>query len=209
MSDETPAPRPTAIWLDSRSIRVLAHPLRSRLLGRLRVEGPATATQLAARLGTNSGATSYHLRKLAEVGLVVEDTESGDARDRWWKAAHEFTSWSQDQFLDDPDDRAAATWLIGDHLRMNTAKTQNWLDAAQEWPREWVKAADLSDYRLFLTAEQTRALTRELDEVVLRHRALAELPESGAADRGPCPAEGEPTHVAVILHVHPWLTGPV
>lgn len=204
MSD---APRPTQAFLDSRSIRVLAHPLRSRLLGRLRVEGPATATQLATRLGTNSGATSYHLRKLAEVALVVEDTRSGDGRDRWWKAAHDYTTWSQEQFLDDPDDRAAATWLIGDHLRMNTAKTQDWLDAAQEWPREWVKASDLSDYRLFLTAEQTGALTRELDEVILRHRALAAVPAAGA-DRGQSPAEGEPTNVAVILHVHPWLSGP-
>ncbi len=204
MSDETPVPRPTAIWLGSRSIRVLAHPLRSRLLGRLRVDGPATATQLASRLGTNSGTTSYHLRKLAEVGLVLEASDSGDARDRWWKAAHDFTSWSQDQFLDDPDDRAAATWLIGDHLRMNTAKTQAWLDAAQEWPREWVKASDLSDYRLVLTAEQTRALNRELDQVVLRHRALAELTSPG----NDIPAEGEPTNVAVILHVHPWVNAP-
>lgn len=204
MSDESAVPQPTAIWLDSRSIRVLAHPLRSRLLGRLRVDGPATATQLASRLGTNSGTTSYHLRKLAEVGLVLEDSDSGDARDRWWKAAHEFTSWSQDQFLDDPDDRAAATWLIGDHLRMNTAKTQAWLDAAPEWPREWVQAAELSDYRLLLTAEQTRALTRELDQVILRHRGLAELAGSGDT----IPADGEPTNVAVIFHVHPWINGP-
>ncbi|MGQ0631235.1 MAG: helix-turn-helix domain-containing protein [Sporichthyaceae bacterium] len=203
MSDETQASRPTQVLLDSRSIRVLAHPLRSRLLGRLRVEGPATATQLATRLGTNSGATSYHLRKLAEVGLVVEDITSGDARDRWWRAAHDYTTWSQDQFLDDPDDRAAATWLIGDHLRMNTAKTQDWLDAAGEWPREWVKAADLSDYRLLLTATQAAELTRELDAVITRYRVTGDLPATGTI-----PREGEATSVAVILHVHPWLHGP-
>ena len=50
---------------------MLAHPLRSRLLDELRLSGPATATTLAAVLHTNSGATSYHLRKLAEVALVV------------------------------------------------------------------------------------------------------------------------------------------
>ncbi|WP_242653142.1 winged helix-turn-helix domain-containing protein, partial [Intrasporangium flavum] len=66
-------PMPDNIWLTPESLRVLAHPLRSRLLGALRRGGPATATDLAAALGTNSGATSYHLRKLESVGLV-EDT---------------------------------------------------------------------------------------------------------------------------------------
>ena len=67
---------------DTRQLRVLAHPLRSRLVGALRFHGPATATQLAARLGTNSGATSYHLRQLAEVGLVEDDAERSSGRDR-------------------------------------------------------------------------------------------------------------------------------
>jgi hypothetical protein len=32
------------------------------MLGMLRIDGPATATTLAARLGINTGAASYHLR---------------------------------------------------------------------------------------------------------------------------------------------------
>ena len=47
---------------DATALKALAHPVRLRMLGMLRVDGPATATQLAARLGLNSGATSYHLR---------------------------------------------------------------------------------------------------------------------------------------------------
>ena len=66
---------PSTAQLDSVRLRTLAHPARARLLGLLRIEGPATATALAQRLGTNSGQTSYHLRQLAAVGLVVEDTE--------------------------------------------------------------------------------------------------------------------------------------
>ena len=80
--------------LDATAIRVLAHPLRSLLLSRLRRDGPATATELAEELGTNTGATSYHLRKLEEVGLVT-DTEQGEGRRRVWQAAsrsHSFTS---------------------------------------------------------------------------------------------------------------------
>ncbi|WP_197429671.1 ArsR/SmtB family transcription factor, partial [Auraticoccus cholistanensis] len=77
---------PTGFRLDASSLRVLAHPLRSRLLSALRTGGPATATDLASRLGTNTGATSYHLRKLESVGLVV-DTEEGEGRRRLWRAS--------------------------------------------------------------------------------------------------------------------------
>lgn len=82
----------TGLRLDAGSLRVLAHPLRSRLLGALRRDGPATATDLAAALGTNSGATSYHLRKLEAVGLVA-DTGKGEGRRRLWRAATRSHSW--------------------------------------------------------------------------------------------------------------------
>ena len=55
------------------------------MLGMLRIDGPATATSLAARLGINTGQTSYHLRQLAQHGFVVDDDERGNGRERWWK----------------------------------------------------------------------------------------------------------------------------
>src|SRR3954453_11984844 len=72
-------------------LKVLSHPGRLRMLGLLRSDGPATATTLAARLGLNTGATSYHLRQLEKHGFVVEDEEPGNGRDRWWRAAHTTT----------------------------------------------------------------------------------------------------------------------
>ena len=84
MSAESVTPDPTAL-------RSLSHPVRLRMLGLLRSEGPSTASRLAERLGLNSGATSYHLRHLAQHGFVVDDPERGNARDRWWRAAHQAT----------------------------------------------------------------------------------------------------------------------
>ncbi|RYE79717.1 MAG: ArsR family transcriptional regulator, partial [Myxococcales bacterium] len=81
----------TGITLDATAVKVLAHPLRSRLLSALRRDGAATATDLAAALGTNSGATSYHLRKLESVGLV-EDTGDGEGKRRLWRASTRFHS---------------------------------------------------------------------------------------------------------------------
>ncbi|MGB0191497.1 MAG: helix-turn-helix domain-containing protein, partial [Nocardioides sp.] len=43
-------------------LKALTHPVRVRMLGMLRIDGPATSTTLAQRLGLNTGATSYHLR---------------------------------------------------------------------------------------------------------------------------------------------------
>lgn len=204
------------VHLDSASLRVLAHPLRSRILGRLRAEGPTTATRLAARLGTNSGTTSYHLRKLAEVGLVEEDEASGDLRDRWWRAAHQITSWSQAEFQDDPDDRAAADWLIGYHLRTMTQKTQDWLDASPDWPVEWLRAAELSDLKVYLTPDQTKAMSEELHAVILRYLRLGEAAETAENTENPKTANNPtppvdptaPARVFVALHLHPDVGAP-
>ena len=66
--------------------RLLAHPLRSRILAHLRLHGGATAAELARALGTNTGATSYHVRVLESAGLV-EDTGLGNAKTRVWAIA--------------------------------------------------------------------------------------------------------------------------
>lgn len=173
---------PRIARLDSAALRVLAHPLRSRLLAALRVYGPATSTTLARRLDTNTGATSYHLRKLAEVGLVEEDPERGSARERWWLAAHDLTMWTEADFEDNPDDRAAADWLLGHYWRVKSRWIGDWLALRHQLPREWLVAADNSDFELFLTSRQLSALNQELHEIILRYRASG--PEhDGVAER--------------------------
>lgn len=162
--------------LDSARLHALAHPARARLLALLRLEGPGTATALARRLGTNSGQTSYHLRQLAEVGMVVEDTERGNGRDRWWRAAHDSTSWSSIDFLDDPDDRAADDWLVGHATRLHARWAQDWLDTRSEWSKAWVDASDTSDFHLHLTAERAKAMVEEVHAVIERHREHSDEP---------------------------------
>jgi DNA-binding transcriptional ArsR family regulator len=165
MSDELRVLHPTGVQL-----RALAHPLRSRLLGALRFHGPATSTALAARLGTNSGATSYHLRQLAEVGLVEDDPERSNGRDRWWRAAHDATSWRSTDFDDDPDAKAADDWLLRRQAHVAGGWLHDWLEERDQWSPEWRDAADQSDYHLELDAAGLRSLMDELHEVVRRHR---------------------------------------
>lgn len=158
-----------SIRLDASSVRVLAHPLRSRLLSTLRREGPATATELAQLLATNSGATSYHLRKLASVGLVV-DTEEGEGKRRVWRAASHTHSWDASDFADDKDATTALNWLMRDYLAQLVTRYQHWLDVEDEWPSEWRDATSLDDDVLSLTAEHLKALRSEVQAVIERYR---------------------------------------
>ena len=161
------------VHLDARQIRVLAHPLRARLLGRLRLDGPATATRLAEALGTNTGATSYHLRQLADAGLVLEDEGAGRGRERWWRAAHDVSSWQRTAYADDPDATAAADWLSSFQLTTFVDRAEAWQRAAPGESAAWRDAAGFSDYFLSLNPGQLDALLKEIDAVIERHRRSA------------------------------------
>ena len=182
------------VHLSGRQIRVLAHPLRVQLLGRLRGEGPATATRLAAALGTNTGATSYHLRQLAEAGLVVEEERAGSGRQRWWRAAHEMSSWRRSYYADDPDATAAAEWLETFQVNRFVETAESWRRGLPDEPLEWRDAGELSDYLVTLDPAQIGAMMAEIEAVVERYvRAepapgarpvtlyLAALPKPGRA----------------------------
>src|SRR4029453_8694362 len=78
------------------------------------------------RFATNTGATSYHLRQLAEVGLVEETDEGTRGRERWGGAAQGVTSWERDDFAGDPDALAAADWLVSSYARNVAERIDTW-----------------------------------------------------------------------------------
>jgi hypothetical protein len=167
---------PPAVHLDRAALAMLAHPLRSRLLAELRVGGPATATMLAAALQTNSGATSYHLRKLAQVALVV-DSGGGSGRRRLWSASTEPRPRDEGPSgntanTDDADAEAALGWLARDYLHHFTDRAEQWLDTQDRWPAGWREQVGLSDHLVQVTAGQLSALRDDLAEVLERYRRV-------------------------------------
>jgi DNA-binding transcriptional ArsR family regulator len=168
------------VRIDHRQVRALAHPLRTRLLGALRVQGPATATTLAELLDTNTGATSYHLRQLAEVGLVVEEPDRGTGRQRWWRAAHDVTSWENTDFDDDPDARAAVEWIQAEQVRHFVEHTERWFATRDEWSPAWRDAFGMSDVFMTIPVTRLEALKAELWRTLERYRAEADPDEPGA-----------------------------
>ena len=175
---------PTILRLDPGALKVLAHPLRSRLLTALRLHGPATATELATTLATNTGATSYHLRKLASVGLV-EETDGGHGRERPWRAATEMHAWTERDVEGDPDAMAATDWLRRYYLRGFIDRYERWLDEQAAWPLDWQDAAGATDFALRLSPTGLAAFNAEIEALYERYRA-----EAPAADD---PAGADPT----------------
>ncbi|MFQ6173306.1 ArsR/SmtB family transcription factor [Oryzobacter sp. R7] len=163
----------TGIRLDAAALKVLAHPLRSRLLSTLRRGGPATATDLATTLGTNSGATSYHLRRLEAIGLVA-DTGEGEGKRRLWRASTESHSYWASDVAGDEDAETALNWLSRDYIRHLTEQYEKWLDVEEGWPVAWRDAVGLSDSYVIATPEQVDELRRELSEVVSRYRRVGQ-----------------------------------
>jgi DNA-binding transcriptional ArsR family regulator len=82
------------VMLTPARLKGLLHPIRVRLFTLLEDNGPATATQLARRIGESSGTTSYHLRLLAEHGFIEDDVERSNGRDRWWKPKYRGSSFT-------------------------------------------------------------------------------------------------------------------
>lgn len=174
MDASAPPPTPSDdVWLTPESLRVLAHPLRSRLLSSLRRGGPATATDLAATLGSNSGATSYHLRKLEAVGLV-RDTGDGEGKRRLWAASSEYHSWNPSDFDGDEDSETALNWLTRDYARHFSEQYDRWLDVSTTWPVPWQDACGSSDAAVLVTADSLSAMREEIWEVVQRYRRVGQ-----------------------------------
>ncbi|WP_030976225.1 ArsR/SmtB family transcription factor [Streptomyces sp. NRRL S-1824] len=187
-----------AVVLDAKGLRALAHPVRVQLVGLLRKYGPSTATRLAERLGVNSGTASYHLRQLGAAGFVQEDTERGNARERWWRSVHQRT-WFNDPNLTDREPEAALAYLQS-VAATYTLRAQQTLNELQTMPRAWRDNFDMSDWALRLTPEETAALNQEFRDVIARYRP--ETPEAAAS----APEGAE--RVGVIMHVLPELDAP-
>lgn len=161
--------------LDPRSLRGLAHPLRIRLLQALRRHGPATASQLAERLGESSGATSYHLRQLATHGFVEDDPERGKGRERWWRSAQQGTTFDEASLLKDGDldTRGAADVYLHELATIHQQELSTWIATRHDWSEEWRSASDLSDFTLSVTPEEARELGEKIHELVRSYRRAA------------------------------------
>lgn len=165
---------------DAGAMRALAHPMRLRILGILRADGPSTVGALAERTGEAPGSASYHLATLAKHGFVVEAPElARDKRERWWRAAHEMTSSHPAEFLDDPERLAASDAMRRTVLETYHRELLSALGAEANLEAEWIAASDSSDGGAQLTLDEFRELNAEIAALHDKWWAVGRTPRPG------------------------------
>jgi DNA-binding transcriptional ArsR family regulator len=145
---------------DLETLKAVSHPLRLEILGRLRNEGPATASQLGRELGESSGSTSYHLRQLERFGFVTDDDEQPSGRERRWRALHDSTSFPSS--LADLDGGR-------EYVDAVRRRQEQYLREGLEAWTEHRPGIGMSDYGLRLDLDDLQALQEELHAVVTRY----------------------------------------
>lgn len=158
-------------------LKAMAHPLRRRILNALSASRSGRAADLAERLGVPANKLSFHLRVLADAGLVEEAPElARDNRDRVWKRV------SGDRSLGSPDSPVEDSALAQAVLAGFVADYQDVLRRVAAWAPGYTSGTDplvrgnLTEATLRMTRERFEQLADEIAEVVNRYR---NEPESG------------------------------
>ncbi|MFF0555109.1 ArsR/SmtB family transcription factor [Streptomyces sp. NPDC004266] len=183
---------------DLGTLKAISHPLRMRLYRALHVARAATASQLAEQVDEAVSLVSYHLRKLAEHGLIEEaEARSADGRERWWQPSSYGFSIHDEDVRDAPE-LAAATTAFGRTVdEQRTELHRRFLDERLTWSDEWRSASISSEWLPRLTAAELAALGAELDAVLRKYDQQARAAEAAGDTEGR-------ENVAVHLHGFPY-----
>jgi hypothetical protein len=162
---------------DPAVIDALSQPVRLNLLDYLISAGPKTASECARAVGDTPSNCSYHLRILAEHGLVVEG-EAIDRRTRPWRAT--ITGFNvEPTALDESNivplvlaslqlDRQLAT----EHLRNRAAVSP-----------EWAGVEAHRTFGLLVTPDEFRDVISRIEEILLPFVAATRSDAPEGAER--------------------------
>jgi DNA-binding transcriptional ArsR family regulator len=153
---------------------VVAHPLRFRIMEVLR-EGPSTSARIARRLGESRGSISYHLRRLASVGAIVEAPELGTRRERWWQRDPELVV-----FPNDPDGEGRAITQRWAALFFARDEEMRHRFVTHDVPREWREAAAAANWFIRMTPDEAVELGLRLYALTHELRSRSDPPPDAA-----------------------------
>ncbi|WP_199432173.1 ArsR/SmtB family transcription factor [Qaidamihabitans albus] len=148
---------------DTELMRALAHPLRTALLGYLMSAGSRTASECATAVDSTASNCSWHLRQLAQWGLV-ERVEATDGRERPWRATAVGLDYGD--FDTDPATRGAQLAATAAQLGEDHLLTQRFLDSVEDIEPAWRDAAALHTSSLRITARELAELNAAIEALV-------------------------------------------
>lgn len=173
-------------------MRALAHPTRLALLDVLALNQPLTATQAAEMIGDTSTNCSFHLRMLAKYGFVEEAGDAPGRRRPWRLTQFGFTLDNAPADGEAFHAAEALTRLMWDtHLeRLRVVNSRRF-----QFEGAWRETTGSSENLAYVTPDEARQLTADLQAVIDRHR-------DRLADPALRPAESLP--VEVLLFTFPF-----
>ncbi|MEV0070137.1 MULTISPECIES: helix-turn-helix transcriptional regulator [unclassified Amycolatopsis] len=148
---------------DAELLRALAHPLRSALLHHLMAVGPRTASECADAVGSTASNCSWHLRRLAQHGLV-ERADATDGRERPWRALQVGLDLGDPG--DDPAFNRAQLAVVGTQLAEEQDLTRRYLDSLETLDPAWRAVGGFSSYTLQVTPAELDRLLQAVDALV-------------------------------------------
>lgn len=149
-----------------KELRALSHPVRLALLEVLAVEGPLTATKASELIGESPTTCSFHFRQLAKYGFV-EEAGGGTGRNRPWRRVHlgmRFNEAGQDT-----ETAIAADALAGLFYSRIFDRFENWNRTRRSYPAEWQEVCGVTESALYVTAEELREWSAELNALFCRY----------------------------------------
>ncbi|MFF0341024.1 winged helix-turn-helix domain-containing protein [Kribbella sp. NPDC004875] len=153
---------------DPRELNALAHPVRMAIVELLSISGPLTATELADRLDETPANCSWHLRKLAQHGFVVE-AEGGKGRQRPWKVPGLGFRWDDELASSSIEERRAAQALSEVMMGRATDRLREAQQRAPEESEQWRAAQNSTEMVAWLTADELKEMNEAIATVLERH----------------------------------------
>ena len=155
------------VWMTSAMLKAYAHPLRRRMIRLFSRREHLRAADVAADLDVPANSASFHLRVLADAGLIEEAPEHArDRRDRVWKSRRGSFN------VGDPEhpvpDEALGTAMV----RSVADDHQDMLSRVIAWTPEYLSGratevrAHFSQRMVRLTESEFEAVMERVQEVI-------------------------------------------
>jgi DNA-binding transcriptional ArsR family regulator len=165
---------------DSRTLRgageltALAHPVRLGIIEMLSLHGPLTATDLADLLDESPANCSWHLRKLAEHG-IVEEAPKGPGRRRPWQMSETGLRWNEAEATG--EELQAGLALAEMTLRRSLERLRAALLRVAHDRPEWRTPGELTQTVAWLTADELAERNAAIAAVIQQDHERLEDPD--------------------------------
>lgn len=167
--------KPRQVTGDAKRWKALSHPLRQEMLRHIREHGQDTSTTLAEALGESTGTTSYHLRVLADAGVIEEVPGRPNSRERWWRTFSVDMREPDYASLSAPERAALDEWRAG-QIPGELALVNRFIRDVRKYDG-WAKASRADGY---YTAEDLDAFFDDYVALLNKHGHSAEDAPPGA-----------------------------